>query len=164
MADTAPPGDTGTTDAARPLHFRAVLQLHGKTATGFEVPPAVVAALGAGKRPAVGVTINGYSYRSTVAPMGGVFMVPVSAAIRAEAGVAAHDEIDVTLVLDTAPREVTVPDDLAAALDAEPEAQRAFEALSYSNKRAQVLAVEDAKTPETRQRRIVKAIGTLRGA
>lgn len=161
MNDMPTPSDTGAQD---PLHFTAVLQLHGKTATGIEVPSAVVAALGPGKRPAVSVTINGYTYRSTVAPMGGVSMLPVSAAIRAEARVAAGDTVTVTLALDTAPREVTVPADLAAVLDAEPAARRAFEALSYSNKRAHVLSVEGTKTPETRQRRITRAIETLREA
>jgi hypothetical protein len=146
-----------------PLHFTAPLQLHGKTATGIEVPPEVVTALASGKRPAVNVTINGYTYRSTIAPMGGVFMLPVSAAIRAEAKVAAGELVTVALTLDTAPREVVVPDDLAAALDATPGARRAFETLSYSNKRAHVLPVEEAKTPETRQRRITKIIGTLAG-
>jgi len=160
MTDTTPPS---VTEAQDPLHFTATLRLHGKTATGIAVPPAAVAALGSGKRPAVNVTINGYTYRSTVAPMGGVFMLPVSAEIRAGAGVAAGETVTVALTLDTAPREVIVPDDLAAALDAEPEVRRAFDALSYSNKRAHVLSVEDAKTPETRQRRIVKAVESLRG-
>ena len=158
MTDTTPPSDIETQD---PPHFTAILQLHGKTATGIEVPPEVVVALGSGKRPAVNATINGYTYRSTVAPMGGVFMLPVSAEIRAGAGVAAGETVTVALTLDSAPREVIVPDDLAAALDAAPAARQAYEALSYSNKRAHVLSVEDAKTPETRLRRITKVIDTL---
>lgn len=165
MNDATPPSDTGAasgTEGAHPLRFQATLQLHGKTATGIEVPAAIVTALGAGKRPAVSVTINDYTYRSTVAPMGGVFMLPVSAEIRAEAGVAAGDAVQVELALDTAPREIAVPPDLAAALDREPDARRSFDALSYSNKRRHVLSVEDAKTPETRQRRIAKAVETLR--
>jgi hypothetical protein len=163
MAD-ATPQDNAASDGAEssPQRFRAVLQLHGKTATGIAVPAAVVAALGVGKRPAVGVTLNGYSYRSTVAPMGGAFMLPVSAEIRAGAGVVAGDEVQVELVLDTAPREIGVPPDFAAALDAEPEARRHFEALSYSNKRRHVSSITEAKTPETRQRRIAKAVATLR--
>ena len=124
----------------------------------------VVATLGSGKRPAVNATINGYTYRSTVTPMGGVFMLPVSAEIRAGAGVAAGETVTVALTLDTAPREVAVPADLAAALDTAPQARQAFDALSYSNKRAHVLSVEDAKTPETRQRRITKVVETLHGA
>jgi hypothetical protein len=144
------------------MTFRATVELHGKTATGIQVPPDVVEALGSGKRPAVVVTINGYSYRSTVAPMGGVFMLPISAEHRAGAGIAAGDEIEVALQLDTEPRVVEVPADFAAALDADGEARRLFDRLSYSNQRRHVLAIDDAKTPETRQRRIDKAVATLR--
>ena len=134
----------------------------GTTATGMQVPAEVVAALGAGKRPAVRVTINGYTYRSTVATMGGKLLLPVSAEVRAGAGVAAGDEVEVQVELDTAPREVTVPVDFAAALDAEPAARQAFDSLSYSNKRYHVLAIEGAKAAETRQRRIAKAVEDLR--
>jgi hypothetical protein len=144
------------------MRFRSVAQLEGKTATGLRVPPEVVAALGTGKRPPVQVTIGGHTYRSTVAAYGDVFMLPLSAENRMAAGVAAGDEIDVELELDTAPREVTLPADLAAALDGDSEARRTFDALSYSRKRWFVLGVADAKTPETRQRRIDKAIETLR--
>ena len=143
------------------MNFRATLQLGGKTATGIEVPPSVVAALGAGKRPAVSVTINGYNYRSTVAPMGGVFMLPVSAEVREHAHVAAGDELEVTVELDTAPREVTVPEDLAYALAKDSAAKAAFEKLSYSNKRRHVLSIEGARTPETRARRVDKAVEEL---
>jgi hypothetical protein len=138
------------------------LELAGRTATGFEVPAAVVEGLGAGKRPAVRVTINGYTYRNTVASMGGRYMIGVSAQHRGAAGVHAGDELDIDLELDTAPREVQVPADFAAALDAEPDARRTFDGLSYSNRRAHVLSIEDAKTDATRQRRIAKAIDTLR--
>jgi hypothetical protein len=143
------------------MRFRAVLELGGKTATGVQVPDTVVDSLGAGKRPSVRVTINGYGYPSTVASMGGRFMLPVSAEVRAHAGVAAGDEVDVEVALDTAPREVSVPPDLSAALDREPEAKAFFETLSYSNKRRVVLSIKDAKTAETRQRRIDRALSTL---
>jgi hypothetical protein len=143
------------------MRFRAVLELGGKTATGIEVPADVVAALGSSKRPAVQVTINGFSYGSTVAPMGGRFLLPVSAENRAGAGIAAGDEVDVELVLDTSPRVVTVPEDLQAALDADPTAVQRFAALSYSNQRAHVLSVEGAKAAETRARRVAKVIDTL---
>jgi hypothetical protein len=145
------------------MQFRAIIQLSGKTATGIEVPAEVVAALGSSKKPAVVVTINGYTYRSSVASMGGKFMLPVSGEHRAGAGVGAGDEVEVNLELDTAPREVTVPPDLAEAFNADTEAKRAFEALSYSNKLQHVLAVEQAKTEDTRQRRVAKVISTLRG-
>jgi hypothetical protein len=144
------------------MRFRTTILQSGPTATGIEVPPEVVAALDAGKRPPVRVTINGHTYRSTVAVMGGVFMVGVSAENRAAAGVRGGDEVDVDLELDTAPREITVPDDLDAALDAEPDARRTFDGLSYSNKSWHVLQVTGAKTDETRQRRIAKSVEALK--
>ncbi|WP_328415621.1 YdeI/OmpD-associated family protein [Micromonospora sp. NBC_00389] len=143
------------------MRFRTTLFLGGKTATGMTVPAEIVQALGSGKKPRVTVTINGYTYRSTVAVYGGEFMLPVAAEVRVGAGIAAGDEIDVDLELDSAPRVVDVPADLAAALDAAPGARRQFEALSYSNKRQHVLSVDGAKTPETRQRRVAKAVAAL---
>ncbi len=141
------------------MRFRGTLKLAGKTATGFEVPADVVAGLGSSRKPAVTVTLNGgHSYRSSVASMGGTFMLPVSAEHRSAAGVAAGDEVDVDLELDTAPREVTVPDDLSSALDANPAARTFFDGLSYSNKLRHVLAIDGAKTAETRQRRIAKSV------
>jgi hypothetical protein len=139
----------------------AIVEQHGKTATGVEIPDDVVEALGGGRRPPVRVTVNGYEYRSSVASMGGRFLLGLSAEVRAGAGVSAGDEIELDLQLDDAPREVEVPDDLAQALAASPAAQRAFEALSYSNRRRLVLAVQAAKTVETRQRRIAKTVADL---
>lgn len=148
--------------AGEVLRFRTTILRAGKTATGIEVPAELVARLGTTKRPPVLVTINGYTYRSTVAVMGGVFMVSVSAQNRESARVAGGDEVDVELELDTAPREIAVPADLAEALDHDPDARKRFDALSYSRRQAHVLAVEAAKTPQTRQRRIAKAVSTLR--
>jgi hypothetical protein len=144
------------------VRFRTTVHLAGKTATGIQIPDEVVAGLGAGKRPPVHVTINGYTYRSTVAPMGGEFWIPVSAEVRERSGVAAGDEVDVELKLDTEPREVIVPPDFAAALAADSDAQRFFDGLSYSNKRRLVLQIEGAKTDETRQRRIATTVDKLR--
>ena len=144
------------------MRFRTTIIAEGKTATGFHVPDEVVAALGSGRRPAVTVTINGYAYRSTVAVFGGVSMIGVSAEHRAGAGIAGGDEVDVDIELDTAPRVVTPPDDFAAALDAEPDARRTFDGLSYSNKSWHVLQITGAKTDETRSRRIAKSIDALR--
>lgn len=141
--------------------FRTTVELGGKTATGFEVPAEVVAGLGSGRRPAVHVTINGHTYRSTVAAMGGRFLVPLSAENRAGAGVAAGDEIEVGLELDTEPRQVSVPPDLAEALSRAPEAKRFFESLSYSRQLRYVLQVEGAKKAETRQRRVAVTITRL---
>jgi hypothetical protein len=146
------------------MRFRTVIELGGKTATGFRVPPDVVEALGQGrKRPAVRVTIRDHTYRSTVAAYGDVFMLPLSAEHRSAAGVAAGDEVEVALELDTEPRTVQVPEDLAQALTAVPAAERAFQALSYSRQLRHVLAVDGAKTPETRRRRITKTVDELRG-
>jgi hypothetical protein len=145
------------------MKFRVTLQLHGKTATGFEVPEDVVTSLGAGKRPPVRVTIGNHTYRNTIAPMSGVYMIGVSAENRKAAGVAAGDVVDVTVELDTEPRVVEVPADFAAALAQDATAKTKFDSMSYSHQRQHVLAIEEAKTDETRQRRITKAIGTLRG-
>jgi len=135
-----------------------------QTAVGIHVPDEVVAALGAGKRPPVLVTINGYSYRNTIAVMGGVSMVGVSAEHREKARVAGGDEVAVDIELDTQPREAALPDDFRQLLEREPAAKQSFESLSYSRKQALVLPIDQAKTPETRQRRIEKALIALRGA
>ncbi len=143
------------------MKFRTVIILAGKTATGLEVPADVVAQLGAGKKPAVKVTIGDYTYRSTVAVMGGKFMLPLSAENRTGAGVAAGDEVEVSLEHDLEPRELTVPEDVTEALQQAPGAQAFFDGLSYSNRRRIVLNIEAAKTAETRQRRIAKAAAEL---
>ena len=144
------------------MRFRATIQGTGKTAAGIQVPNEVVEALGPSRKPAVRATINGFTYRSSVASMGGVFMLGVSNEVRRSAGVEAGQEVVVDLELDTEPREVVVPPDLAAALAVDDAARRAFEALSYSNKRRIVIPIDDAKTPETRQRRIDKSVEGLR--
>ena len=144
------------------MRCRAMIQLNGKTAPGIRIPAEVVESLGPSKRPPVRATINGHTYRSTVTPLSGEFMLPISAENRERAGVAAGDEVDVDIELDTAPRVVGVPDDFAAALDAEPAARATFDKLSNSNKGWHVLQVEGAKTDETRQRRIAKSVATLK--
>jgi hypothetical protein len=143
------------------MKIRALLEQSGKTAVGFSVPEDIVLALRKGKRPPVNVTINGYTYRSTVAPMGGGYMVGVSAENRAAAGVAGGETHDIELTLDTAAREVELPGDFAAALAGDPEARRTFDGLSPSNKGYHVSLIEGAKTDETRQRRIEKSVTTL---
>ena len=144
------------------MRFHTTILQAGKTATGIRIPDEIVEGLGAGKRPPVRVTINGYTYRSTVAVMGGDYMVGVNADNRAGAGVAGGDQVDVDIVLDTAPREVAVPADFGAALDAEPDARRTFDKLSNSNKGWHTGQIEGAKTDETRQRRIGRSIDALR--
>lgn len=144
------------------MRFRATIEGSGKTAAGIEVPPEVVAGLGSNKRPPVRVRIRGHTYRSSVAVLGGRFMLGISAENRAAAGVAAGDEVDVELELDTEPREVVLPPDFLAALRTDEAAGRGFDALNYSNRKRIVLGIEGAKTVETRQRRIEKAITDLR--
>jgi hypothetical protein len=144
------------------LRFRSTVQLAGKTATGMPVPTEVVESLGAGRRPAVRVTVGGHTYRTTVGTRGGEFKLPLSAENRERAGVSAGEEVEVAIELDTEPRELTVPPDFAAALGRDARASRFFDGLSYSRKQRIVLSVEGAKTEETRRRRIAKAISGLR--
>jgi hypothetical protein len=131
--------------------------------TGIEVPPDVVAALGAGKRPAVVVNVNGYEYRSTVAPMGGKYLLPFSAERREASGIRGGDDIDVELTLDTAPRTLEIPDDLQSALKSSPTAAAAWDKLSYTDKKEHVRSVLDAKKAETRTRRIAAVVAKLEG-
>ena len=144
------------------MRFRAKILQSGKTAAGIEVPANVVAALGSSKRPPVRATINGFTYRTSVAPIGGKFMVGVPPEFREGAGVAAGDVVDIDLEVDPEPREVVIPPDFAAALKREAKARSFFEGLNYSNKRRLVTPIADAKTPETRERRIATTVERLR--
>ncbi|MFE1382423.1 YdeI/OmpD-associated family protein [Streptomyces sp. NPDC058740] len=130
---------------------------------GLEVPPEVVAALGGGARPPVTITVNGHSWKSRVALLRGRHLLGLSNANRRAAGVEVGDEVEVELRLDTEPRVVVEPPDFVQALDEDPVARAAYDALAYSGKREHVRAIESAKKPETRRRRIEKAIATLRG-
>lgn len=141
-----------------------ITQAEGLNATGISVPPEVITALGSGKRPKVTVTLNGYTYRSTVSAYGDVYMLPLSQERRAAAGVKAGDEVEITLALDTEPRTVEVPDDLAAALAAKPGATEAFEKLSYSTRKEYARQVTEAKAQETRERRITNIVSKVGGA
>jgi bifunctional DNA-binding transcriptional regulator/antitoxin component of YhaV-PrlF toxin-antitoxin module len=143
------------------MRFSTTVLLGGRTATGLVVPPEVVEALGAGKKPAVTVTVGGHTYRSTVATRGGRFLIPLSAENRTAAGVAAGDTVEVDVELDTEPRVVEVPADLAAALDADPDARRRFDAMSYSQRLQHVLAVDGAKTDATRERRVTAVVAAM---
>ena len=146
------------------MDFRTVIEQSGPTATGIPVPDEVVAGLGPGKRHAIIVTLNGHSYRSSVAPYRGKYMIALSAEHRTKAGVAGGDAVEVTIELDDQPRTVVEPAALTAALGADPAARTAFDALSYSNQRRHVLAIEGAKTDTTRQRRLDSVLAELLGA
>ena len=143
------------------MRFRATVELGGKTATGIEVPDDVVAALGPGSRPPVTVTVGGHSYRTTVARMGGRFLVPLSAENRTAAGVAAGDQVDVGIEPDTGPREVEVPADLTEALAKDDAARATFDGLSYTHRKEWVRWVEEAKKADTRRARLAKTVEDL---
>lgn len=144
--------------------FTTIIQLEGKTATGFRVPADAVATLGSGKRPKVLVTIGTHTYRSTIAVYGDEYFLPLNASNRAAAGVKSGDEVQVVLECDTTDRFVDVPKQLAAALDGHPGARVAFSRLSYTKQRERVEAVTSAKREDTRERRIAKIIAELTDA
>jgi Bacteriocin-protection, YdeI or OmpD-Associated/Domain of unknown function (DUF1905) len=143
------------------MKFRATVELGGKTATGIEVPEDVVAALGSGNRPPVMVTVGGHTYRTTVARMGGRFLVPLSAENRTAADVAAGDQVDVDIEPDTGPREVEVPADLAEALAHDSTARATFDSLSYTHRKEWVRWIEEAKKAETRATRLARTVESL---
>ncbi|HZI98279.1 MAG TPA: YdeI/OmpD-associated family protein [Actinomycetales bacterium] len=144
------------------MRFRAELESSGKTAAGFEVPEAIVEELGGGRHPKVAVTVNGYLFRTSIARMGDRYLLGVSVERRRAAGVSAGDVLEVDVELDTAPREVDLPDDLAAALDAEPAAKAFWNTLSYSKQQWHVLQVTGAKKTETRAARLARSVELLR--
>jgi hypothetical protein len=144
------------------IAFEAELkQAEGMKATGIDVPAEVLEQLGAGKRPAVKVTIGRHTFATTIGSMGGVAKIPVSAAVRTAAGVSAGDTLTVQLELETTPRTVTVPQDLAAALTSDSQARAFFDGLSYSRQHAYVSWIEQAKKPETRRERVTRTAQLL---
>lgn len=145
------------------MRFSTTLFQSGNN-TGIEVPPELVEQLGSGKRPAVLVTVNGFRYPSTIASMGGRFLIPFSSDKRAATGLAGGDPIEVELELDAAPRVIEPTPDLAEALAANPDAAAAWERLAPSHRKAHVTAIEGAKAPETRARRVAAAVEKLAGA
>jgi hypothetical protein len=144
------------------MRFRTKVLLAGKTATGVEVPAKVVDGLGSTKRPLVRVTINGYTYRSAIAPMGGTYMLGISEEVRNNAHVSAGETVDVDVELDTQPRDVEVPSELAKALARDAKAKKYFESLSYSGKFRLTAPIANGKTAETRERNLAKAMQALK--
>jgi hypothetical protein len=145
------------------MDFTTELLATGGSTTGFEVPDAVVEGLGGGRRPKVVVTVEGYTWRTSIASMGGRFLLGASAAVREASGISAGQTYPVHVELDTAPRVVEVPDDLAAGLAASPKAAAAWAALSHSQQRQHAAALEAAKKPETRERRVASIVEKLTG-
>lgn len=144
------------------IKFNTIIrQDEGKNTTGIVVPPEVIEELGTSKKPPVKLTINSYTYTSTVAVRGNEFMVSLSAENRAAAGVKGGDQVEVTIELDAEPRTIEIPADLAAALAAKRGAMAMFEGLAFSKRKEFVRQVEDAKTPETRERRISGIVAKL---
>ncbi len=140
--------------------FTTTIKVDGNN-TGIEVPPEVIAALGPSKKPPVVIALAGYTYHNTVAVMGGHYMVSLSKAHREAAGVVGGQTVEVTIELDETPRTVEVPEDLAAALSAKAGARAAFDALSFSKRKEFVRQIEEAKTQETRERRIAGIVAKL---
>jgi hypothetical protein len=149
--------------AAKPgsVSFDATVAATGNN-TGIVVPDAVIEQLAAGRRPAVLVSLNGYEYRTTVGVMGGTPMISVSAAVRAATGLKGGDPAHVTITVADGPREVTIPADFAAALEADGQAGAFFGKLSNSLQRYHIDSITTAKSADTRQRRIDKAIALFR--
>jgi len=145
-----------------PVEFEATITEDGQ-AFFIEVPAEVVTALGAGKRPPVLVTLNGYSYPWTIAVYGGKSYLGLRREVREAAGVAPGQTFTVALALDDQPRTVEVPSDLAGVLERDPDAKSAFERLSYTNQKELVAWVEGAKRPETRERRLSEVRKKLLG-
>ncbi|HEY9291395.1 MAG TPA: YdeI/OmpD-associated family protein [Microlunatus sp.] len=143
------------------MKFRGELELNGKTATGITVPDKIIEELGAGRRPRVSVSFNSYTFQIGLGTMAGQVKIPVSGAIREAAGVRAGDQLEVQIELATQPVVVGVPDELRDALAGEPEAKTFFEGLTTSQQRGYTEWIEQAKKPETRQRRVDQALQAL---
>ncbi len=141
--------------------FKTTLLTAGKTATGICIPDEIVEALNAGKKPPIKITLNGYTYRGTVAVMGGKYMVGVNAGIREASGVKGGDTLNVEIELDSDERKVELPADFKKALDKNLDAKKSFLTLSYSKQKNHITLIEQAKTDETRQKRIDKSIANL---
>ena len=147
------------------MRFSGTLDLRTKTATTISVPTEVINGLGGGKRPRVAVTLTGsdaHSYSATIGIMAGDFLLPVGADVRAAAGIAAGDRVEVDIELDDAPREIVMPRELAAALSKDAGAREFFDGLSEGNRRRLVEQIESAKTDETRERRLANTVAMMR--
>lgn len=143
------------------MQFTSSLQVPEADNAGILVPPVVVEQLGGGNHPKVQLTLNGFTYRSSIAKMGDAFWIPVSKARRAESNLEVGVPYEIEIELDTAPRTVDVPDELAAHFDSNAAAKAIWDALSYSKQLQLVTPINNAKKPETRQRNVDKVITQL---
>ncbi|MEU4621368.1 YdeI/OmpD-associated family protein [Actinoplanes sp. NPDC023801] len=144
------------------MEYRGELVQTGGNTTGFRIPDALVAELGGGGRPKVVVRTGGFEFRSSIARMGGEYWLGVSAERRTAGGLEGGRTYDLEIALDDAPRTVEVPEDLAAALAAEPDVQAFWDRMSFSNQRWHADQLSSAKTGETRARRLAKSLDLLR--
>jgi hypothetical protein len=144
------------------IRFTTQLQARGPAAA-VVLDDGQVATVGEGaKRFPVVATVNGYTWRTSVARMGGEFLVGLNREVRTGAGAEAGQQVDVTIELDTAPREVDVPEDLAAALASDPQAEAAFEGMAFTHRKEYARWVAGAKREETRHRRLQQALEMIR--
>lgn len=143
--------------------FTTTLVSAGGNNVGIVLADDQLADLGRGKRAPVTVTLNGYTYRSTPGVMGGRNLVGVNAAHRKASGVAAGDTLEVTIEVDDAPRVVEVPEVLATALAADEAASTRWDAWAPSARKEHARSIGDAKTGDTRDRRLAKTMAALRG-
>jgi Bacteriocin-protection, YdeI or OmpD-Associated/Domain of unknown function (DUF1905) len=144
------------------IRFKARLQPRG-AAAAVVLDQSQVAEIGEGaKRYPVVATVNGYVWRTSVAVMGGEFLLGLNREVRRGAGVDSGDEVDVSIELDTAPREVEIPEVLAAALATDPEAATAFARMAFTHRKEFAQWVGGAKREETRQRRVGQALTMIR--
>jgi len=154
-----PLGDDGRMGT---LTFRARLQPRGP-AVAIVLDDAHVAVVGEGaKRFPVIATVNGYRWHASVARMGGEFLLGLSRQVREAAGVAAGDDVDVIIELDREPRTVELPEALATALTADPQASASFERMAVSHRKEYARWIAEAKQEQTRQRRVQQALEMIR--
>lgn len=159
-----------TADGARLPHSRSVGSIE-LTATLVARGPAAAIVLGEEQAAAIGegakrfpvrATVNGYSWRTTVTPMRGETLLGLNRAVRESAGVQAGDTVEVAIELDTAPREVDLPEALASALAGDPAVKATFDALAFTHRKEYARWVAEAKQAETRQRRAGQALEMIR--
>lgn len=144
------------------MEYTGVLESTSGNNAAFVIPDDFVAALNAGRRPKVAVTVNGKLFRTSIAKMGGPYWLGISKARREEAGLTIGDSYTLDIETDAAQRTIPLPDDLAAMIAGDKAALGRWDALSFTKKRELAEPIEAAKKPETRERRVAKAAETLR--
>ena len=147
--------------AVASTQFDVELERVGKTSARLRVPVDLKEVFGRA-RPPLRVTVEGHTWRTTPGVYGGVAYIGLNQDVRTAAGVDAGDSVHVSMELDAEPRTVAVPPDLRNALEADPEANAAFEKLSFTHRREYVEWIAEAKRPETRARRVAGTVDGVR--